>query len=207
LDQVIQFVNSYVSEQLTTLIVSILPLIELKGSILFARASGMDFFTSLLYSYLGSTFVFFPIFFLLVPILNLLKKIKWFNKLALKIESYFSNKAKEVSEKRQGKGLSESGMKILGVFLFVAIPLPMTGVWTGTAIAVFLGLKFKQAVLPVAIGNLIAGLIISLLAELFYDYIDYILYGLLAFVLIGIVVLVVKLSLSKPKSEEGEKQE
>ncbi len=202
MEQVIQFINSYVSKELTTLIVSILPLIELKGSILFARASGMDFLSSLLYSYIGSTLIFFPIFFLLVPVLNLLKKIKWFNKLALKIEGYFENKAKDVSEKRQGKGLSESGMKKLGVFLFVAIPLPMTGVWTGTAIAVFLGLKFKEAVLPISIGNLIAGIIISVLAELFYDYIDYILYGLLACVLIGIVVLVVKLSLSKPKQEE-----
>ena len=130
----------------------------------------------------------------------MLKKIKWFNKLALKIEGYFSQKATTLKEKKQGKGLSETGMKMLGVFLFVAIPLPMTGVWTGTAIAVFLGLKFKNAVLPVAVGNLIAGVIISILAELFYAYIDYILYGLLAVVLVGIVVLVIKLALTKPKS-------
>ena len=50
---------------------------------------------------------------------------------------------------------------MLGVFVFIAIPLPMTGVWTGTAIAVFLGLKFRQVILPVLGGNLVAGLIIS----------------------------------------------
>ena len=95
-------------------------------------------------------------------------------------------------KKREGSKLSISKIKMIAVFIFVAIPLPMTGVWMGSALAVFLGLKFKEAVLPVALGNLIAGLIISLLAQLFINYVDIILGVLLALAVIFLVVFIVK---------------
>lgn len=137
--------------------------------------------------------------------MNLLKKVKWFNRFACKVEEYFRKKAEEVKN-RKGK-LSESGIKQLGVFIFIAIPLPMTGVWTGTAIAVFLGLKFKEIILPVLGGNLVAGLIISLLAELFLPYVDIILYVLFALVVVMLIVFIVKIALTKPKEENKEQDE
>ena len=201
MDNFIESVNNLIGNPaLTAMLVSVIPLIELKGAILFARASGLGFFAALGASYIGSTIVFIPIFFLLRPILNLLKKIKWFNSFANKVEAYFQKKADEVKN-RKGK-LGEAGIKMMGVFIFIAIPLPMTGVWTGTAIAVFLGLKFRQVILPVLGGNLIAGLIISVLAELFIDYVDYILYGLFALVVVMLVVFIVKVALTKPKKAE-----
>ncbi len=203
MDGFIESVNNLIgSPALTAMLVSLVPLIELKGAILFARASGLGFFAALGTSYLGSTFVAIPIFFLLVPVLNLLKKIKWFNRFACKVEEYFKKKAESV-KKREGK-LSETGIKMLGVFIFIAIPLPMTGVWTGTAIAVFLGLKFKEILLPVLGGNLIAGLIISVLAELFLPYVDIILYVLFALVVVMLVVFIVKVALTKPKAENAQ---
>ena len=200
----IQAVNNFTGNpSITTILVSIVPMIELKGSILFARASGIDFFMSYLLSYLGSTAVFFPIFFLLIPVLNLLKKIRAFNSFALSVENYFSNRAQLVAQKQKGR-LSETALKALGVFIFVAIPLPMTGVWTGTAIAVFLGLKFRHALPAVALGNLIAGLIISVLAELFSEYINYILYAIFGLVLIVVIITAIKIARSKPKKDKGE---
>ena len=205
-----EFIRNLVgNDLLATFIMSLVPLIELKGSIVFARGIEYSFFKALGICYLGSTIVFIPIFFLLRPILNLLKKIKWFNKFALKVETYFEDKAKETMEKRKDKGgMSETLLKQLGVFIFVAIPLPMTGVWTGTAIAVFLGLKFKDVILPVAIGNAVAGLIISLLAELCLalwtiDTLDYILYALFAIAVVLLVVVIVKIAKKKP-TEKGE---
>lgn len=201
MDNFIESVNNLIGNPaLTAMLVSVIPLIELKGAILFARASGLGFFAALGASYIGSTIVFIPIFFLLRPILNLLKKIKWFNSFANKVEAYFQKKADEVKN-RKGK-LGEAGIKMMGVFIFIAIPLPMTGVWTGTAIAVFLGLKFRQVILPVLGGNLVAGVIISVLAELFIDYVDYILYGLFALVVVMLVVFIVKVALTKPKKAE-----
>ena len=166
-----QFISSLIgNSQLATVVMSLFPLIELKGSIVYARGAGLDFFTAFFLAYFGSTIVFFLIYFLLKPILALLKKIKLFSKLAEKIESYFEQKANEQLKAQQEKDkkskVSQTFFKQLGVFIFVAIPLPMTGVWTGTAVAVFLNLKFKDAILPVVIGNFVAGLLISILAQI-----------------------------------------
>ncbi len=198
------------NDLLATIIMSIFPLIELKGGIVFARSAEFSFLTSLLLAYLGSTFVFFPIYFLLRPVLNLMKKIKWFNKFALKVENYFDDKARGTVNSEQmpkAKQKNQILLKQLGVFAFVAIPLPMTGVWTGTAIAVFLGLKFKDAILPVVIGNLIAGLIISGLASLCIAVwniavLDYILYVLFALAIILLMVFIIKVLTKKSQANK-----
>lgn len=196
---------------IATIIMSIVPLIELKGGIVFARGIGLNFFSALGLAYLGSTIVFVPIYFLLRPILNLLKKIKAIDKLAFKVENYFKVKAddtlKKQTEKKNKKPMSETLLKQIGVFIFVAIPLPMTGIWTGTAIAVFLGLKFKDVILPVMLGNLVAGLIISALAELCLAVwtltaLDYILYGLFALAIVLLVVVIVKIAKQKPVADD-----
>ena len=208
----VEFIRNIIQNDFwATLIMSFIPLIELKGAIVFARGVNFDFLKALSLSYLGSTLVFIPIYFLLQPILNLLKKIKWFNKFALKVENYFKEKADETlkkqSEKEGKRKLSDVCLKQLGVFIFVAIPLPMTGVWTGTAIAVFLGLKFKDTVLPVVIGNLVAGLIISALAQLCIslwsiEILDYILYALFALAVILLAIVIIKIARQKTDKEK-----
>ncbi len=206
-----EFISNLIGNNLiATIVMSLVPMIELKGGIIFAR-SFYDFFTALGLAYVGSTIVFIPIFLLLKPILNLLKKIKWFNKLACKVEEYFQTKAEKTLEKQSEKGgkvkMSETLLKQLGVFIFVAIPLPLTGVWTGTAIAVFLNLKFKDVILPVMIGNLVAGIIISLLAELCIavwtiQSLEYILWGLFALAVVMLAITVIKVAKQKPKGKE-----
>ena len=211
----VEFIQNLIGNDFwATLIMSLVPLIELKGAIVFARGIGYSFFKAMTISFIGSTLVFIPIYFLLRPILNLMKKIKWFNKLALKVEGYFDDKAKETMEKRDGKSVkitSETLLKQLGVFIFVAIPLPMTGVWTGTAIAVFLNLKFKDVVLPIVIGNLVAGTIISLLAELCLavwsiETLDYILYALFALAVVLLAVTIFKI-MSKKTDQDNKREE
>lgn len=201
-----------------TMIMSFVPLIELKGGIVFARGVQLGFFESLGLAYVGSTMAFFLVFFLLKPILNLLKKIKWFSGFANKVEGYFAEKANKTLEERENKekkNLSQTFIKQLAVFIFVAIPLPMTGVWTGTAISAFLDLKFKDAVLPVALGNLVAGGIIAFLAqaclwiwqgEKAYVALDYILYGLFALALILLVVFIIKVVTHKDKKKENDEK-
>ena len=71
-----------------------------------------------------------------------------------------NEKAQKIADKTNGSATAEAKrIMMLSLFIFVAVPFPVTGVWTGTAIAVFLGLKFKESVLPIAGGNLIAGII------------------------------------------------
>ena len=90
------------------------------------------------------------------------------------------------------------------LFVFVAVPFPVTGVWTGTAIAVFLGLKFHESVLPIAAGNLVAGGIITLLTFLLGEkYTNYLIYALFVIALIMLVVFIVKIVRSEPKAESA----
>jgi len=200
---------------IATAIISFFPLIELKGGIVFARGVGYGFFEALGLSYLGSSLAFFPVFLLLIPILNLLKKIKWFNGLVLKIESYISGRAEKALIKKNGNGTNEKAatrIKQLAVFIFVAIPLPLTGIWTGTAIAVFLGLKFREAVFPILLGNLVAGTLISMLAELciaIWDIsvLDYILWVLFALAAVLLIITIIKVAIQKPNENTGKKTE
>ncbi|MBR2617276.1 MAG: small multi-drug export protein, partial [Clostridia bacterium] len=174
---------------------------------------GMGFWESFGLSFLGSTAVFFILFFLLVPVLNLLKKWKFFRNFALAVETYIQEKAeKELVKRGSDNKLTPEKIKIIAVFLFVAIPLPMTGVWMGTGLAVFMNLKFKQAVLPIIVGNLIAGLIISLLAELFLAYVDIILYVLLGLAAIFLAFFIYKIlkkskEISKAQKEKEESKQ
>lgn len=207
-----EFISNLIgNEYLATMVMSFVPMIELKGAIVYARAlvEPMALYLAFLLSYVGSTLVFFPIYWLLRPILNLMKKIRWFRGLAEKVEFYFKKKADETLEKQTNKKrsrpISDTLIKQIGVFVFVAIPLPMTGVWTGTAIAVFLNLKFKDAVLPVVIGNIIAGGLISLLTivcEAVKINLDYVLYALFALAVILLIVTILKVALSKPKTQK-----
>lgn len=202
----VEFIRNLIgNDVLSTLIVSFLPLIELKGGIIFAYGVGFGFIKSFSLAYLGSTLAFILVFFLLIPILNLLKKIKIFGDLADKLEHYFKERAAKALKNGNGaekSAAAEKFLKQVSVFIFVAIPLPMTGVWMGTAIAVFLGLKFKESILPVALGNVISGLIISALAELcvaIWDInaLNYILYGLLVLAVAATILAVFQISRKK----------
>ena len=189
-----------------TLFVSMFPLIELKGAIPIGTGLfGMPLWQTSLVAYLGSTIVSVAEFFLLIPIFNLLKKIGFIKKLVLKVEGIFARKAEEIAKKTEGSAEKEAKKIMLwSLFVFVAVPFPVTGVWTGTAIAVFLGLKFHESVLPIAAGNLVAGGIITLLTFLLGEkYTNYLIYALFIIALIMLVVFIVKIVRSEPKAENA----
>ena len=204
-----EFISALIgNDYLATLLMSFIPLIELKVGMVFAWDK-VNHILAFLLAYVGSTSAFFLVYFLLKPILNLLKKINFVNKIAIKIEKYFSDKATKTLDERKEKnkkGISEKLLKQLSVFIFVAIPLPMTGVWTGTAIAVFLDLKFSEAVLPVVVGNFIAGLLICLLSifcNLVGISLDLILWILLGLAVLLLIVFIVKVLTKKTDGEKA----
>lgn len=189
-----------------TLFVSMFPLIELKGAIPIGTGLfGMPLWQTSLVAYLGSTIVSVAEFFLLIPVFNLLKRISFIKKLVLKVEGIFARKAEEIAKKTEGSAEKEAKKIMLwSLFVFVAVPFPVTGVWTGTAIAVFLGLKFHESVLPIAAGNLLAGGIITLLTFLLGEkYTNYLIYALFVIALIMLVVFIVKIVRSEPKAENA----
>ena len=196
------------SEYIATLFISMFPLIELKGAIPIGTGLfGMNLWETAGIAYLGSTVVAVLLFFLLIPVFNLLKKIGFVKRIIERIEAVFDKKAREIAKKTDGSPEREARrIMMLSLFIFVAVPFPVTGVWTGTAIAVFLGLKFKESVLPLAVGNLIAGALITLLTFLVGDYVDIIIYALFAIAVVMLILFVIKLVRAKPVSDGNDEQ-
>ena len=177
-------------------ILAALPIVEARLAVPMALSCGMGKLQSFVTAFLGSSLPAPLLLLALIPFIRWLAKTRVFRRLGETVYDKFVQKSKKVDEN------ASDLKKMLALFVFVAIPLPLTGVWTGTAIAVFLGMKFKDAVLPIAAGNLVAGLIIELLAELCIalwtiESLDYVLWGLFALAAVLFVITVVKMVTGK----------
>ncbi len=209
-DAIINFFKETLkNEYLIIIIISMIPLIELRGSIPVGIAMGMNVFEAFACAWAGSALVAPILLLILQPILKWMKKYKPFRALANAVESIFKGKASIVEDKANQEFDPKmiERRKMIGVFAFVAIPIPLTGVWTGSAVASFMGLGFVKSMLMVWAGNLVAAVIISLLSFFLADYIDYIIYALLAIVVIALVAYIVKLVLHIRKDKKSKNQE
>lgn len=212
---------------LATILISMLPIIELRGAIPFGMsktfwgANALKSWESFAFSFLGSSLVVPIIALLLKPILSWLKKTKLFKSLALKLENSFKKKSKKIeadmkvedadtssdenvpldtsNEKR--KTVYDKGffLRLFGITLFVAIPLPLTGVWTGTAIAVMMNIPFGWTCLSVILGNLIAGLIMQTICAVFPNFTTWILIIFLCVTAVLIIYYLIKNKIKKNK--------
>lgn len=104
---------------------------------------------------------------------------------------------------KKTKNLKSIILKMLGIFVFVAIPIPLTGVWTGTALAIFIGLDYIETILSVVVGNFVAGIIILTICSIFPNFTNIILYIFLALTLILIIFGVIKSIINKKNKKEN----
>ena len=176
---------------LTTIFIAMIPIVELRGAIPFGSSkeiwgeNALSLFEASLYSIIGSVISAVIIILLLIPIFNFLRKTKFFGKLVVSFEEKFqkqSNKIENEANNKKCKGLK----KWLGVMTFVAIPLPLTGVWTGSAIAVFLQMGFLKSFAAVSVGALIAAFIMTIVSKVLGDKALMIFY---AFIVIFVVLI------------------
>jgi len=140
-------------DELTVVLIAALPLIELKGAIPIGMARGLSLPVSFWLSYFGSCLPAIPILLILRPILHYLSHTPTLTPIAGWLER------KLLKHRRQIDRLG-----IFGLFLFVAIPLPGTGVWTGSGLSAILKMKFWPSVIAIYAGNLVAGFIIAALS-------------------------------------------
>ena len=148
------FFLNIVGEELSVFFCSMLPIIELRGAIPMAFAMGLPWWQAYLISVVGNLL---PVPFILLLINIVLKwmsasKIAFFNKIA----SFLYGKV----EKNRARIEKYS---FWGLCLFIAIPLPVTGAWTGSLVAAVIGMKPWKAFLSALLGVLIAGLIVTLI--------------------------------------------
>jgi uncharacterized membrane protein len=146
---------TYFSPEVATFLVSMLPVAELRVSIPLAiGVYHMEPLRALLISFLGNIL---PVFFILLLIGRisdfLSRKSAFFKK--------FFTKLFERTRRKNSESFEKWGT--LALVIFVAIPLPMTGGWSGAVAAFVFGVPFKRAFAAVSLGVFIAGLIVTAL--------------------------------------------
>lgn len=201
------FENTLRNDVLTLIVIAVIPIIELRGSIPVGVAMGMPLWESFLWAWIGSSLVCPILLLILRPVLDWMKKTKWFRSLALAVEGTFRSRADKVVKESERNDPKKMKKKMLGVYAFVAVPLPLTGVWTGTAVAAFLDMPFWKALISVLLGNLTAGAIVTTLTYFFKDYVDIILTAFLIIVLAVLVfyICMVAFKIYRNKKEEAVK--
>ena len=140
-------------KEVAIFIISLLPILELRGGLIAARILGVKFIKAFIICYIAN----------ILPVPFILLFINWiFNKMSKckptkKIVDWLSNKTLKKKEQIDKYGY-------FGLFLFVGIPLPGTGAWTGSLLAILLNLDKKKSFITIALGVLAAGIIMSLLS-------------------------------------------
>ena len=155
-ETLVNFFQDRLSKEVVIFIISLLPILELRGGLIAAALLGVDWVVAFPICVVGNMLPIPFILLLIRKIIEWLKKTKAFAKLAAKIES----RAKEKSEGLEKKNLK---YKMLGLLMFVGIPLPGTGAWTGALVADALDLRMKNSLPMITIGVIMAGIIVSLI--------------------------------------------
>ncbi|MFI3229860.1 MAG: small multi-drug export protein, partial [Bacillota bacterium] len=175
------------SSYLAVGLVSMLPMIEARGAIPMALELGIEPWIAYVFC-CCMAFLVCPLLILTFkPLIEWLKKTTQFKKVATFLSENFQGKADKIEYADTATAARQTLIKkLLGLYAFVALPLPMTGVWTASLVASFMNLKWYYTLPVIFVGNLTAGGIIALLAKLLGDNSYIIIYVLFAFILITI---------------------
>ena len=144
---------SGIPNELVVFIISILPVLELRGGLVAASILGVDFLVAFPLCIIGNIL---PIPFILIfynRVMMYLKRTKLFSKFTTKLEERIKKNTKKIEN-----------AKFVALMLFVGIPLPGTGGWTGAMVAAFLQMRAKKSFPAIALGIIIAAVIMSVLA-------------------------------------------
>lgn len=151
----VEFFKSKIPDELLVFIISLLPILELRGGLIAAALLDINFLVAFPICVIGNML---PIPFVLLfirKIFDVLKKTKLFSKMVNKLDERAKEKANSKSMQKY---------KAWGLFIFVGIPLPGTGAWTGALIADVLDIRMKRSLPLITLGVICAGIIISLIS-------------------------------------------
>jgi uncharacterized membrane protein len=145
-----ELIVTHWKDLIVTFFVSMLPLVELRGGVVFAALRNIPFPLAAAVCYLGNIL---PVPFILLFLRRVFRFLERFRHTA-RVVTWLETKARKKVSKM-------STAILLGLFLFVAIPLPGTGAWTGALIAVVFDLQIKKTFPVIAAGVLGALCIMS----------------------------------------------
>ncbi|MDD3088430.1 MAG: small multi-drug export protein [Candidatus Omnitrophica bacterium] len=141
------------SKELAVFVLAAMPVSELRGAIPMGIAFGIPPVKTFLVAFAGNMLPVIPLLFLFHPISERLRKIPVFSRFF----DWLENRTRKKSD------LIER-FEAIGLMLFVAVPLPMTGAWTGCIAATLFRIHFRYAFPAVTAGVAIAGIVITLLS-------------------------------------------
>ena len=200
---------------LATIIIAIVPLIELKGAIPFAMSpsfwgeNALSMWGAFLYAFLGGVAVTLVLALIFKPIYEAIKDKKFFKSFVEFFTSSARKKSSEIEEDSKNSDAKKKlWIKLFSTFLFVAVPVPGTGVYTGTCLAILLGLNYWQAIISVTLGNFVAGIIITTICAIFPNFTNIIFYIFIALMLAFLIYrIIVHFINKKSQNNTNEKSE
>lgn len=149
-EALVTFFGTTIPKELTVFVISVMPVLELRGGLIAARLLEMDVLRAFFFCFIGNML---PIPFILLfirKIFDWMRKWKHFGKIIVKLE--------EKAEKHR-KTIEKYG--VWGLLILVAVPLPGTGGWTGALVAAIMDIRMRRALPVIAMGVFIAGLIVG----------------------------------------------
>lgn len=139
-------------EEIITFVLAILPVSELRGAIPYGLSNNIPLHRVLLLAIVGNLLPVVPLYFLLDKILSIMGRFKHGEKFSRWLIGHGKKRSKMIE-------LYET----IGLIIFVGIPLPVTGAWTGTLASVLLKLKFKNYLTGILCGVILAATIVTTL--------------------------------------------
>lgn len=203
--------NNALGAPLAVMLLSIIPIAEARFAIPFGISMGLSPMEAFGWAFLGSSLIAPILLIVFIPIINALSKTKFFSKIGKFLYDKFEKKSRSladtvqdgVADEAKKPFITKSDLKKMGgTALFVAIPLPLTGVWTGSAVASILKIGFVKSLIGVVLGNAVACGIITLISFLFRDYVNYITLAFFIIAVTVVLVLIIKFILYKPETDK-----
>ena len=145
--------SRHAAEAVLTFFAAMIPVLELRFAIPFGVARGLRLWTSIWASVLGNLV---PVPFIVVFITRI---FAWLRRRNAK----FNTLVDSLERRAEGKKATVEKYAFWGLVVLVAIPLPGTGAWTGALVAAMMRLKLKRAFPAIAVGVLIAAVIVSVI--------------------------------------------
>ena len=157
MNQIISFITTELigkmSKEAIVFLISLTPILELRGGLLAASFLNMPYLKALPICIIGNIL---PIPFILLFIKKIIIRLEGFEptkNFALYLKSKVDKNKKQIEK-----------YGYIGLILFVGIPLPGTGAWTGSLIAALMDLDFKKSILAILVGILMACIIMSIVS-------------------------------------------
>jgi len=145
--------SGVLSKELIAFVVSMVPILELRGGLLAASWMHIDMIRAIVICIIGNIIPIPFILLLITKIFNKLKQTRTFRPMVEKLENKALGKKDQIEK-----------YEFWGLVLFVGIPLPGTGAWTGALIASLLGIRFRKAFPAIILGILLATCIMTIVS-------------------------------------------